>query len=446
MIIKMRICFRLDGGVVPQAFFDFWEQHEQSQRTPATGTSTRQTAPLPPAPSSPAHKPTSPSQPQPSSQQPPSAQELQQYQQILKQQQQQLQQLQQQLQQQTLQVQLQQKQQQQQEPKPAPTALPTPPKQPPVQQPPPKQELTYQQLQEEIQKQIQQRGAPPTPVLQPPQPATNAFAPASHHPRLPNFPAPHYQFKPPPPPPTTAPPPPVVITDRRGIIDFVPVEHKKARPPQQSRGVPAHHSLSGRVGADWIARQVRGPNPGHRASTFASVPWAQRFQNMASAMSRLSPGSTNSDLRTSTRSPYRVAKVSPFANMPLPREFQAKAMAMGRQMCITQFYESHGCIDPVKYLPPGTRSNGLMMGCSSYESRNLCRVAGSRVPGGVGGKKNGLAMAMMMQGSSSKAMLERCLTTSVVTKAMTKMFRGGGAGGGGMNLSLIHISEPTRPP
>ena len=219
-----------------------------------------------------------------------------------------------QLQQQTLQVQLQQKQRQQQQPKPAPTALPSPPK---VQQPPPKQELTYQQLQEEIQKQIQQRGAPPTPVVQPPQPAINAFAPASHHPRLPNFPAPHYQFKPPPPPPTTAPPPAVVITDRQGIIDFVPVEpQKKHAHPSKAVGPPAHHSLSGRVGADWIARQIRGPNRGHRASTFASIPWAQRFENMASAMSRLSPGSTNSYLGTSTRSPHRVAKVSPFANMP----------------------------------------------------------------------------------------------------------------------------------
>ena len=117
--------------------------------------------------------------------------------------------------------------------------------------------------------------------------------------------------------------------------------------------------------------------------------------------------------------------------MPLPREFQAKAMTMGRRMCVTQFYEAHGCIDPVKYLAPGTRSNGLMMGCHSLSSQNLCRVAGSRVPGAVGGTRNGMAMAMMMQASSSKAMLEKCLSPSVVTKVMTKMFRGGGGGAGG---------------
>lgn len=152
---------------------------------------------------------------------------------------------------------------------------------------------------------------------------------------------------------------------------------------------------------------------------------------MASAMS-------GSNYGTSTRSPYRVVKkVSPFTNLPLPREFQAKAMSMGRQMCLTQFYESHGCIDPVKYLPPGVTSNGLMMSCSSYASSNLCRVAGSHVPGRTGRNRNGMAMAMMMQSFSATAMLEKCLTPSIVTKAVTKMFRGGASGAGGMNPTAM---------
>ncbi|XP_076457329.1 uncharacterized protein LOC143291374 [Babylonia areolata] len=300
----------------------------------------------------------------------------------------------------------------------------------------------------------------------PPPPHLPHPVPPSPFPVAPPVPRP-----PPPPPPAQqpAPRPPVIPTTLDGVIDFVPAEHKAAA--SRHRGSPRRHRVMGRPTGDWIARQVM-------PSSHLHLHHQQHYHPLpsphapTSALSRIwragSPASgVGVDVGVAARGkaagvPER--KSSPWSNLPLPRSLQSRAMSVGRQMCVTQFYESHGCIDPVHYLPPGTSSQGLLMGCASSASQRLCQAAGSRVPGvrrtGGGGVSRRLALALMMQSPSSKSLLETCLTPNSMTKAVMRMMKGGGGeaglnpgalmmmmggeGGGGM-ATLAMMKMMTKP-
>nr|KAG5691951.1 hypothetical protein BaRGS_000660 [Batillaria attramentaria] len=125
------------------------------------------------------------------------------------------------------------------------------------------------------------------------------------------------------------------------------------------------------------------------------------------------------------------------SRMVLSPSMHNKLMAQAKQSGLTRHYEEHGCIDPVMYMPPGSTTMGLAMGCSNPMSQQLCQMVGRRVPGAAAGKSNNMAMMMMFAPPHMKQLMETCLSRTTLTKAMFGMARGGRGGGGGMDPAAM---------